>query len=135
MFRGTRLEVFSIAVLPLGLALAVHGAPAPTVVEGTSTVLTDAGDVSYSGQIAPMFQESCVSCHGAETQEAGLRLDSYAAVMAGSEYGAVIEAGSPENSLLLDMIAAGEMPQEDDAWDEDDVELVRSWIEEGAGDN
>lgn len=135
MFRGTRLELFSVAVLPLGLVLAVHGAPGPTVVQSSSTELSRAGDVSYSSQIAPMFQESCVSCHGEETQEAGLRLDSYGAVMTGSEYGAVIEAGSPENSLLLDMVAAGEMPQEDDPWDEDQVDLVRSWIEDGAEDN
>jgi mono/diheme cytochrome c family protein len=93
------------------------------------------GDVSYSSQIAPLFADQCVSCHGEETAEAGLRLDSYAAAMQGSEYGAVIEAGSPEGSLLLDMISAGEMPQEADAMDEDDVELVRNWIAEGAEDN
>lgn len=135
MFRGTRLELFSVAVLPLGLALTVHGAPGPSVVEAPSTELVRVGDVSYSSQIAPMFQESCVTCHGSETQEAGLRLDTYEAVMAGSEYGAVVEAGSPENSLLLDMIAAGEMPQEEDPWDEDQVDLVRSWIADGAENN
>jgi mono/diheme cytochrome c family protein len=135
MFRGTRLELFSIAVLPLGLVLAVHGAPGPAMVDDSSTQLARAGDVSFSSQIAPMFEEYCVSCHGAETQEAGLRLDSYEAVMAGSEYGAVVEAGSPDNSLLLDMVAAGEMPQEEDPWDEDQVDLVRSWIADGAEDN
>lgn len=129
------MKLFSIAALPLGLALAVHGAPGPTATAAWSPVIGQAGDVSFSGQIAPMFRESCVGCHGEETQEAGLRLDSYEAVMAGSEYGAVIEAGSPENSLLLDMIAAGEMPQEDDAWESEQVDLVRSWIAEGAGNN
>lgn len=133
MFRGTRWELLSVTVLPLGLGLAVHGAPGPTVGEAAATEVV--GDVSYSSQIAPMFAESCVSCHGDETQEAGLRLDTYEAVMAGSEYGTVVEAGSPENSLLLDMIAAGEMPQEDDPWDEDQVDLVRDWISEGAENN
>jgi mono/diheme cytochrome c family protein len=133
MFRRTRLELLSVAVLPLGLGLAVNGAPRTTVDEGA--VPAPAGDVSYASQIAPMFAESCVGCHGDETQEAGLRLDSYEAVMAGSEYGTVVEAGSPENSLLLDMISAGEMPQEEDPWDEDQVDLVRSWISEGAENN
>ena len=133
MLRGTRLELLSVAVLPLGLGLAIHGAPAATVDGDAASAMV--GDVSYSGQIAPMFQESCVGCHGAETQEAGLRLDTYENVMKGSEYGPVIEAGSPEGSLLLDMVSAGEMPQEDDPWDEDAVELVRDWISAGAEDN
>lgn len=135
MFRGTRLELLSVAVLPLGLGLVVHGAPAPTVEDTMAPATAIAGDPSYSGDIAPLFADQCVSCHGEETAEAGLRLDSYEAVMAGSEYGSVIEAGSPEGSLLLDMISAGEMPQEADALDEDDVELVRDWIAAGAADN
>lgn len=134
MFRRTRLELLSVAVLPLGLGLAVHGTPTPEAPPVTSAVIVE-GDVSYSGDIAPLFAEACVSCHGEETAEAGLRLDSYAATMTGSEYGTIVEAGSPDTSLLLDMIAAGEMPQEADALDEDQVQLVRDWIAEGAEDN
>lgn len=135
MFRGTRLELLSVAVLPLGLGLAVHGAPGPAAESALTPTVAVAGDVSYSAQIAPLFAESCVSCHGEETAEASLRLDSYEAVMAGSEYGAVVEAGSPEGSLLLDMVAAGEMPQEEDPLDEDDVEMIRDWIAAGAENN
>lgn len=134
MFRRTRLELLSVAVLPIGLGLAVHGAPQPTAQARASETST-AGDVSFSGQVAPLFAEQCVSCHGPETAEASLRLDSYEAVMKGSEYGTVIEAGSPENSLLLDMISAGEMPQDADALDEDAIEMVREWIENGAENN
>ncbi len=134
MFRGTRLELLSVAILPLGLGLALQGAPVATV-ESAPAATAALGDPSYSADIGPLFMDQCVSCHGEETAEAGLRLDSYAASMQGSEYGPVIEAGSPENSLLLDMIAAGEMPQEADPLDEDDVELVRDWIAAGAEDN
>jgi len=55
--------------------------------------------------------------------------------MKGSEYGTVIEAGDPDNSLLLDMISAGEMPQDGDALSADQVATVRSWIADGARDN
>lgn len=135
MLRGTRLQLLSVAVLPVGLGFAFHGAPASEATPVPAPAVAIVGDVSYANQIAPLFDDACVSCHGEETAEAGLRLDSYAAVMGGSEYGPVIEAGSPEGSLLLDMIAAGEMPQEADPMDEDDVELVRDWIAEGAEDN
>jgi len=134
MLRGSRLELLSVAVLPFGLGLALVGAPAPAVERPAVTVAVQ-GDPSFTADVAPVFAAQCVSCHGAETAEAGLRLDSYENVMKGSEYGAVIEAGDPVNTLLLDMISAGEMPQEADALDEDIVEMVRDWIEAGAEDN
>ena len=133
MLRGNSAQLLSVAILPLGLGLAVFGG-GPTVDQAASAAFV-AGEVSYASQIAPLFAENCVSCHGDETQEAGLRLDTYEAVMKGSEYGTVIEAGNPDDSLLIDMVAAGEMPQEADAMDEDDVDLIRSWIAEGANDN
>jgi mono/diheme cytochrome c family protein len=132
MFRGTRAQLLSVAVLPLGLGLAVYGTPAADVAASPAVV---AGPVSYASQIAPLFEEVCVSCHGEEEPEAGLVLNTYEAVMKGSEYGTVIEAGNPDESLLVDMIAAGEMPQDEDALSADQVAMVRSWIAEGANDN
>lgn len=131
MFRGTRVQLLSVAILPLGLGVAVFGAPEQPV-DGTPTVV---GPVSYASQVAPLFAAQCTSCHGDETQEAGLALHTYEAVMRGSEYGTVIEAGNPDGSLLLDMIAAGEMPQEADAMSAEEVALIRSWIAAGASDN
>lgn len=135
MFRRTRLELLSVAFLPLGLGLAIQGAPASTVERDPAAAVPAQGDVSYASQVAPMFAEQCVSCHGAETAEAELRLDSYEAAMKGSEYGTIIEAGSPENSLIIEMISAGEMPQDADALDEDVIEMVRDWIAQGAENN
>lgn len=135
MFRGTRAQLLSVAVLPLGLGLAIYDTPASTVQRAASPAVVSAGPVSYASQIAPLFAEQCTSCHGEEEPEAGLALHTYEAVMKGSEYGTVIEAGNPDDSLLLDMIAAGEMPQEDDALSADQVALVRSWIAAGANDN
>jgi len=77
----------------------------------------------------------CADCHGAETQEAGLALHTYEAVMKGSEYGTVIEAGDPDGSLLMEMIAAGEMPQDADALSAEQVALIRAWIAAGAANN
>ncbi|MDH3207376.1 MAG: hypothetical protein OEO79_12315 [Gemmatimonadota bacterium] len=130
MFRGTRVPLLSVAILPLGLGFAVFGAPEQPVDEARAV-----GPVSYASQVAPLFAAQCTSCHGDETQEAGLALHTYDAVMKGSEYGTVIEAGNPDESLLLDMIAAGEMPQEADAMSAEEVALIRSWIAAGASNN
>jgi mono/diheme cytochrome c family protein len=130
MFRRNRAELLSIALFPLGIGLALQGQLAT---DAPDEVL--AGPVSYTRQVAPIFQDNCVDCHGGETTEVELDLTTYDGVMAGSEYGTVIEAGDPDASLLLDMISAGEMPQEADALEEEQVELVRTWIEQGAQNN
>jgi mono/diheme cytochrome c family protein len=134
MFRGTRVELLSVAVLPIGLGLAVQGAPERQV-DPNPTAAVVAGPVSFAGQVAPLFADQCTGCHGTETQEAGLQLHTYEAVMKGSEYGTVVEAGDPDGSLLLEMISAGEMPQEAGALSSDQVAMVRSWIEDGAQNN
>jgi mono/diheme cytochrome c family protein len=105
------------------------------VSEAAPSALVSDGPVSFAGQVAPLFASQCVSCHGAETQEAGLALHTYELAMKGSEYGTVIEAGDPEGSLLIEMIAAGEMPQEADALSPEQVALIRSWIAAGAANN
>jgi mono/diheme cytochrome c family protein len=134
MFRRTRAGLLSAALLPLGLGFAVHATPGPTVVEAAAAVASD-GPVSFANQVAPLFASQCTSCHGAVKSEAGLALHTYAAVMKGSEYGTVIEAGDPDSSLLIDMISAGEMPQDADALSSDQVALVRSWVAAGASNN
>ena len=134
MFRRNRVELLSIAMLPLGLGLVVSEAPRP--VEGHALpAVAQQGPVSFSRQVLPIFQETCAECHGPETKEVELGLTTYADVMKGSEYGPVVEAGNPGESILLDMVAAGEMPQEAPPLEEDQVELIRSWIQQGAQDN
>lgn len=134
MFRGKHVELLSVAILPLGIGLTVqttggsatHETPVAPAVEGP---------VSYSQQIAPLFEETCAECHGSEEPELGLDMTSYEAMMAGSDYGSVIEPGDADGSLLLEMIVAGEMPQDADPLSEEQVELIRSWIDAGAENN
>jgi mono/diheme cytochrome c family protein len=134
MFRRTRVELLSVAILPLGLGLVVSGAP--RAVDGHAVpVLAQQGPVSFSRQVLPIFQASCAECHGGETKEVELALTTYAEVMTGSEYGPVVEAGNPGESILLDMVAAGEMPQDAPPLDEDEIALIRAWIQQGAQNN
>jgi len=114
-----------VAILPLGIGFAAQ--------PDASTV--QAGPVSYARQVAPIFTAKCAECHGATTKEAGLDLSTYAAAMKGSEFGTVIEAGDAAESLLVQMIEAGEMPQEADALPAEEVALIRAWIQAGAANN
>ncbi len=130
-----RAELFSALALPIGMGLIVQGsftyAPAlATVIEVQTTA-----EVSFSEQIAPIFEARCTECHNADNPELGLNLATYEGAMVGSDYGTVIEPGNPDGSLILDMIASGDMPEEGDPVPPEELELLRTWIAEGAQNN
>jgi len=122
----------ALVALPLGIALSVQGSSTPT----TSVALE-----SWGTDVVPIFRNSCISCHGGVgedgeiTTEASLDLTTYEGTMAGSEYGTVVEPGNADESLLLEMIVSGEMPEEGDPLAEGDIEKIRAWIAAGAQNN
>ncbi|HTL18523.1 MAG TPA: c-type cytochrome domain-containing protein [Patescibacteria group bacterium] len=57
--------------------------------------------VTYAKDIQPLFQASCVRCHGNERPKAGLRLDSLESALKGSKDGKVINPGDSKGSPLV----------------------------------
>lgn len=55
----------------------------------------------FEARIRPLLLQHCVSCHGSDEQNAGLRLDSRKALMQGGDRGAVVSLSRPEESRLL----------------------------------
>lgn len=106
-----------------------------------SVALSAQDTVSFANDVLPIFQQRCAECHGATDEngevrtEVSLNLIEYERVMAGSEFGTVIEAGDPANSFLLDMIVDGTMPEQGDPVPEDEIAIIRAWIEAGAPNN
>src|SRR5262245_28524572 len=62
-------------------------------------------DVTYEKHIKPIFQNSCVRCHGAEKPKGKLRLDSLEGVLKGGEDGKVIHPGDSAKSGLVLAVA------------------------------
>lgn len=106
-----------------------------------SLALSQQDTVSFANDVLPIFQQRCAECHGATDEngevrtEVSLNLIEYERVMAGSEFGTVIEAGDPANSFLLDMIVDGTMPEQGDPVPEEEIAIIRAWIEAGAPNN
>lgn len=130
-----RAELFSVLALPIGIGLIVQGSFTDAPARATVIDAETHAEVSFSEQIAPIFEARCTECHSAENPELGLNLSSYEGAMAGSDYGTVIEPGDPDGSLILDMIASGDMPEEGDPVLPEELELLRTWIAEGAQNN
>lgn len=55
----------------------------------------------FERRVRPVLAEHCYSCHGPKKQSAGLRLDTTAGIRQGSDRGPVIQAGQPDNSVLI----------------------------------
>ncbi len=97
--------------------------------------------VSYATQIQPIFTTNCTSCHGVPN---GLYLTSYDNLMIGnSNNGPVITAGDADNSVLVQKILGtagfgGRMPADNPSYfdsHQDELQLIKDWIDEGAQDN
>jgi len=110
-------------------------------------------DVTYAKDIKPLFDASCIDCHGAEKKKAGLRLDSLEAVLKGSKEGKVVEVGKSEKSSLVIAVSqldpemtmppkkkgggggaggSGGGGQPPKPLTPEQVGLVRAWIDAGA---
>ena len=85
--------------------------------------------------IQPLLKSKCVSCHGAEKQEANLRLDSLAAAKRGGDNGPALIPGDAKNSLLMRAIRhdddVAEMPPNEQL-SATIIDAVAEWIEGGA---
>ncbi|MHC2066301.1 DUF1553 domain-containing protein [Bremerella sp. T1] len=95
----------------------------------------DEAKVDFATQIRPILSDRCFHCHGpdAESRAADLRLDE-----ADAAHDYAIVPGEPENSEAFLRIVAEEpadrMPPPDSnrTLSEDEIELLRQWIKQGA---
>ena len=89
--------------------------------------------------MVPVVHVKCIVCHGKQIQKGGLDLRSRAGMLKGGVSGQAMVPGDPENSLLLQRIASGEMPPPDlqfpyfvRAVTSDELQKLRDWIAAGA---
>lgn len=71
---------------------------------------SDKKGLTFAKDIRPMFEASCLRCHGEEQQKGGLRLDSLEALHQGGKHGKVVAAGKSKDSHLV--IAAAQIDAE-----------------------
>jgi len=98
------------------------------------TASTQAAEVDFARDIAPLLEQRCLRCHNDETRKAGLSLASREAALKGGESGPALEPGKPGGSLLIDMIAGEKplMPAQGEKLSAEQVKLVEAWIVAGA---
>mgnify|MGYP001305868395 FL=1 len=128
-----RSDITAALAAVVGIALAVQADGNTQVKDPTTTAVTQR-EVSFAEEVLPILEKYCVECHSEESAELGLKLDTYEGVMGGSDYGTVVEAGDV-GSLLIEMIASGDMPDGGDPMPAEELDVIKAWVTEGAQKN
>ena len=100
--------------------------------------------VSYKSDVYPILHDYCLNCDepgGKGYEASGLDMTTYASLMKGTKYGAVIKPGDRFSSVLVQLIEgrahpAIKMPFElKGGLPGRKIETIKSWIAQGAKDN
>ena len=94
-------------------------------------------EIDFEKQIAPIFQQHCVKCHGPEKQKGGLRFDTSSGAMVEGDSGArAIVSSNVEESEIIRRVTSDDdaerMPPEGAAVPAEQIALLREWIASGA---
>lgn len=93
--------------------------------------------ISYARHVQPLLNAKCTACHAGADAAAGLRLDGWDHLIAGSRYGEAVIPFDAARSRLLEMATkrvGGAHPREagGDTLTHAEVAFLRRWIDEGA---
>jgi mono/diheme cytochrome c family protein len=92
--------------------------------------------VSFEHEVAPILNESCVRCHGADQASANLRMDTFNGLAKGGRSGVPVAPGVPGRSGIMLRIASpndqDRMPKGGAKLADADMMTIARWIEQGA---
>jgi WD40 repeat protein len=95
--------------------------------------------VTFDQHILPIFREKCGSCHNANDKKGDLVLDNYGLAMQGGASGEVVrtdgDASGSQLYLVVAHLAEPKMPPQQPKLPDDQLTLIRKWIEGGALEN
>src|SRR5262249_24227032 len=108
-------------------------APAP---RSDTTVTRSAADSPvFATKVRPVLAARCYSCHGPNVQQNGLRVDSLASLLKGSESGQVVMPGKSAASRLVRRLRGDEfprMPYGGPPLSDSEIRTIEQWVDAGA---
>jgi mono/diheme cytochrome c family protein len=92
--------------------------------------------IDFNKHIQPIFEDSCIKCHGRGRAKGNFQIDSRESVLKGGESGPAVLAGNSAESLLIELVMGFDpdmvMPQKGSKLTAEQVGLLRAWIDQGA---
>ena len=111
--------------------------PTPSPPQANLAVKTGIQSPDFHREVRNILERSCISCHGAESQKGGLRLDTLSLAKEGGDSGPAIVPGNKDESLLLERIHLPVdddeiMPPKEGPLSAEFKDILNRWIETGA---
>jgi hypothetical protein len=100
--------------------------------------------VSYSRDVQPILQANCLSCHqqgGAGYEASGFSMETYDALMKGTQYGPMVVPGDSAGSNLIVLMEGRADPSismphgSAEPVSAANIDTIRRWIDQGAKKN
>src|SRR5215212_2772294 len=109
----------------------------PLLVAGVARAADPDAVAFFEARVRPVLVERCYSCHGADKQKGGLRLDSRDALRTGGDSGPALVPGKPDESRLVRAVRHADkslkMPPDKKLPAEQVADLAQ-WVAAGAVD-
>ena len=96
-----------------------------------------AAEIDFVRDVRPILQEHCWTCHGADEQNSGLRLDIKSEAFKGGDgYGPSLIPGNPAESPLIELVTSEDedlrMPPDGEKLSATEIGTLAEWIRNGA---
>jgi len=123
------------AVLAVGCSLALSSRAALT--PGQVQALPPPADhrVDFATEVKPIFEATCIRCHGRGRDRGGLRIDSRDTLLKGGDSGPAAIAGKSADSYVIALVAGTDpdevMPKKGKKLTPEEIGLLRAWIDQG----
>lgn len=93
-------------------------------------------EVSFSKEVKPIFEASCIKCHGRGRDKGNFRVDTRETLLKGGDSGVALVPGRSAESLLIELVSGLDpdnvMPQKGSKLTSEEVAVLRAWIDQGA---
>jgi len=92
--------------------------------------------IDFSKEIKPIFEASCIKCHGRGRDKGDFKIDSRETLLQGGGSGPAIAVGKSAESYLIELVMGFDpdnvMPQKGTKLTREQIGLLRAWIDQGA---
>jgi mono/diheme cytochrome c family protein len=125
--------ILQVPVLLLAIAFSAEGKLTPEQLQKLPAPAS--GSIDFTRDIKPLFEASCVKCHGRGKDKGGFRLDTRETFLKGGESGVVATAGRSAESYIIELVSGLDpdnvMPVKGSKLTAKQVGLLRAWIDQG----
>ncbi len=128
------LSRLTVAIFWLGGCAALYAFSTPD--QAAKLPLPADHRVDFAKEIKPIFESSCIECHGRGKDEGGFKIDSRETLLKGGDSGPAVIVGKSSDSLLIELVHSSDpdsrMPKKGSHLTPEQIGLIRGWIDQGA---